>query len=306
MQTLSSGSGSSMSRGNYANSREGDLAVVGMGQAKMPISMERGQTPISRDGSTGSGGYRNVEYENEQQQRVGFGNLLDRGGDTTVASPLSRLYSLPTPSSLPATTPQNYQPQEPTAPLVKLENPSPMEDISFDFDAPFDFSFADSIPLPPLFQDIFDSSYQHQTTSSGAPTNGTNSHVPSPNPTAPPRPPLPTRESELDVDLCPIDTPEDFADPPPLPGGRLPCDKPECDFSIISCALPLPWRPSAIGGDVPSNSVWTAPVSWAKLCSHPMFGACDVVRLSPPPPSPPPPSPSPSLRLIEDETDEGN
>ena len=290
IQALSGGGGTS-SRNYLSHARDGDLSVSGMGQARMPVSEERGQTPVSRDGSTGATtGYRNGsnEYENE---RAVFGSLLDRGGETTVPSPLSRLYSLPTPSSLSGSTPQPYDSQRPPpergAVGEKSQNPSPLEDISFDFDAPFDFSFADSIPLPPLFQDIFDSSYQHPTTSSGAPTTGPNSHLPSPNPNPTAPRPIPThRESEeVDVDLCPIDTPEDFADPPPLPNGRLPCDKPECDFSIISCALPLPWRPSAIGGDVPSNSVWTAPVSWAKLCSHPMFGACDVVRPSPPLPS---------------------
>ena len=274
MQALSGGgAGPSMSRG-YANSRDGgEMAIPGMGlgQAKMPVSMERGQTPASRDGSTGApSAYRNAQEGYEP--RGSLGALLDRGD--------RNLYALP-PVAANAQYSQERQQQQGMV-VPKMEsNPSPMEDISFDFDAPFDFSFADSIPLPPLFQDIFDSSYQHNTTSSGAPTNGTNSHLPSPNPTAAP----PTSNSagrmeseDVDVDLCPIDTPEDFADPPPLPNGRLPCDKPECDFSIISCALPLPWRPSAIGGDVPSNSVWTAPVSWAKLCSHPMFGACDVVR----------------------------
>lgn len=127
--------------------------------------------------------------------------------------------------------------------------PTPMnssDDMNFDFDAPFDFSNA--VPLPPLFQDLFDASFPAASSASTA--------------------------DDMADDCCPGDT----DDAPALPGGRLPCDKPECDFSVISCALPIPWRPQAVGSGVGDKETWVCKQAWGKLCSHPMFGQCDVVR----------------------------
>jgi hypothetical protein len=47
----------------------------------------------------------------------------------------------------------------------------------------------------------------------------------------------PGLDGEVD-DVCPNEEDE----PPLLPGNRIPCDKPECDFTAVSCALPVPWR----------------------------------------------------------------
>mgnify|MGYP001589895498 FL=1 len=154
---------------------------------------------------------------------------MERGGDT----PERYLYtSRPTSGYAPA----NYLAPTPT---------NPSDDLTFDFDAPFDFTTA--VPLPPLFQDLFDASF--------------------------PAASLPPTDDMVD-DFCPDDT----EDAPGLPGGRLPCDKPECDFSVISCALPMPWRPQAVDRGVGEKETWVCKQAWGKLCSHPMFGQCDVVR----------------------------
>ncbi|KAK4706083.1 AP-1-like transcription factor, partial [Phenoliferia sp. Uapishka_3] len=139
-----------------------------------------------------------------------------------------------------------FLPPPPVDPNFDLNN------FEFDFDAPFDFSSA--IPLPPLYQDLFNQSF---------PMN-------SPVPVAVP---FDYEQTDAEED-CPGDD-----DDLPLPNGRIPCDKPECDFSLISCALPIPWRPPAINKETPPKDVWVCTQAWAKLCSHPMFGDCDVDEL---------------------------
>ncbi|GJN89691.1 hypothetical protein Rhopal_002678-T1 [Rhodotorula paludigena] len=122
-----------------------------------------------------------------------------------------------------------------------------LDELSFDFDAPFDFS--ESISLPPIFSSLLDDLAL-------PPLSNSVSSGPS----------SPSYEAE---DACPGDDDE----PPPLPNGRIPCEKPECDFGAVSCALPLPWRPPTIAGD--DKNLWVAQKCWAKLLSHPLFTECD-------------------------------
>ncbi|GAA5994227.1 uncharacterized protein JCM10292_001944 [Rhodotorula paludigena] len=122
-----------------------------------------------------------------------------------------------------------------------------LDELSFDFDAPFDFS--ESISLPPIFSSLLDDLALPPLSNSVS--SGQSS---------------PSYEAE---DACPGDDDE----PPPLPNGRIPCEKPECDFGAVSCALPLPWRPPTIAGD--DKNLWVAQKCWAKLLSHPLFTECD-------------------------------
>lgn len=140
---------------------------------------------------------------------------------------------------------------------VMLEPNFDLNNFEFDFDAPFDYT--STIPLPPLFQDLFSQSYAMDTSEVSVPNT-----------------PGPFGEAEPDEEACPGDSDDHL----PLPNGRIPCDKPQCDFSLISCALPIPWRPPAIGKELAPKDVWVCTQAWAKLCSHPLFGDCDVV--SPP------------------------
>ncbi|GAA5963794.1 hypothetical protein JCM21900_000043 [Sporobolomyces salmonicolor] len=160
----------------------------------------------------------------------------------------------PTPAAFPS--PPEQQPQSSTsAPPFAIEQQPPapvldidmtgLDDLSFDFDAPFDFS--DSISLPPIFSSLMDDLV------------------------LPPSVPPSTLQSAVvySDDVCPGEDDE----PPPLPNGRIPCDKPECDFTAVSCALPIPWRPpQATGND---KDLWVAQKCWAKLLSHPLFVQCD-------------------------------
>jgi hypothetical protein len=144
---------------------------------------------------------------------------------------------------------------------LELSNPdSPMQETKFDFDSPFDFSYADPPALPPIFRDLFDQAFPDA--SSGI------FHSPSPI--------AAKDEGEPPSNYCPNDTIDD--NPPPLPGGKLPCDKPECDFETLSCSLPQPWRPAALSSDVTSKATWSTSQGWAKLCSHSLFIKCNVVR----------------------------
>ncbi|GAA5848737.1 hypothetical protein JCM3766R1_006585 [Sporobolomyces carnicolor] len=72
---------------------------------------------------------------------------------------------------------------------------------------------------------------------------------------------------------------DDDDDPPPLPLGRIPCDKPECDFTAVSCALPIPWRPPNAPDGSDDKHLWIAQKCWAKLVSHPLFDKCDSDEL---------------------------
>lgn len=145
---------------------------------------------------------------------------------------------------------------------------SNIELLDFDFDAPF-AEFDASLPLPPLFQSLFGTPFLDEPTApQDTSLNGAAySHTHSPSSAI--------NDDELGDDVCPGEGDDD--EPPPLPNGRIPCDKPECDFSSISCALPIPWRPPSVAPNLPAKEVWVAQTAWAKLCSHPLFGQCDVV-----------------------------
>lgn len=140
--------------------------------------------------------------------------------------------------------------------LVELN----FDDFQFDFDTPFDFSTA--VPFPPSFQTLLSDFTQSASSSS----------VPSP---------LSSTAITLDMEVD-----EDEEDPesslPEGEGGvkRLPCDKPECDFTTVSCALPSPWRPPTLKDELKSKDVWMCKQAWGKLCSHPLFSLCDIVRSS--------------------------
>ncbi|GAA5927641.1 uncharacterized protein JCM15063_005954 [Sporobolomyces koalae] len=150
---------------------------------------------------------------------------------------------------------------------------------SFDFDAPFDFS--ESMALPPLFASLLDD----MTVAPPATTTNDSSAVrfdASANTvseslgsvqsaTTPVRP---DEENGLEEELN-----NDDDDPPPLPLGRIPCDKPECDFTAVSCALPIPWRPPNAPLGSEDKDLWIAQKCWAKLVSHPLFEKCDADEL---------------------------
>lgn len=147
---------------------------------------------------------------------------------------------------------------------VRIEGPSrvseavPLDEMHFDFDAPFDFS--ETMPLPPLFSSVAQDYEMLGSFSGSAPA------TPAATGDAP-------NDGEGD-DTCPNEEDE----PPLLPGNRIPCDKPECDFTAVSCALPVPWRPPTVAGD--DKNLWVAQKCWAKLCSHPLFPLCDSVSFS--------------------------
>ncbi|BGP54941.1 DNA-binding transcription factor yap1 [Rhodotorula sphaerocarpa] len=146
---------------------------------------------------------------------------------------------------------------------VRIEGPSrvseavPLDEMHFDFDAPFDFS--ETMPLPPLFSSVAQDYEMLGSFSGSAPA------TPAAAGDAP-------NDGEGD-DTCPNEEDE----PPLLPGNRIPCDKPECDFTAVSCALPVPWRPPTVAGD--DKNLWVAQKCWAKLCSHPLFPLCDSDEL---------------------------
>lgn len=140
-----------------------------------------------------------------------------------------------------------------------------------DFDAPFDISSA--VPLPPLFDTLFSQSFpplNPSTPSRGGAFSFDNMH----NGAAGSSQRDGDESGGDNDDLCPLDDAD-----PVLPFGRIPCDKPECDFTTMSCALPIPWRPPTLEVDIRSRDVWVAQVAWAKLVSHPRFGECDLDEL---------------------------
>ncbi|KAI5477338.1 bZIP transcription factor (AP-1) [Pseudohyphozyma bogoriensis] len=171
--------------------------------------------------------------------------------------------SNPTPFSLPIPAPPIDPALSQIQPNLDFTNNAQFD---FDFDAPFDFT--DSVPLPPLFQDLFDTysaSLGPNPVGGSAVENGTAAAASEDH-----------QMSEAD-DYCPGD--EELDDEMALPNGRLPCDKPECDFSVVSCALPIPWRPPALPRETREKDTWVCKQAWAKLCSHPLFGECDVDEL---------------------------
>ncbi|GAA5892751.1 bZIP transcription factor [Sporobolomyces salmoneus] len=160
-------------------------------------------------------------------------------------------------------------------------------DTSFDFDAPFDFS--ESMALPPLFASLLDdlslppstntdvdsnrATYADQPTSiEHSSTSQPHMHLdPTSSHSHSQKPPPPSSE-DPEPDL-------NSDDDPPLPLGRIPCDKPECDFTAVSCALPIPWRPPNAPKGAGDKDLWIAQKCWAKLVSHPLFDRCDPDEL---------------------------
>jgi hypothetical protein len=226
--------------------------------ARTPISMERGgETP---DGVDGFANFTSVNGQQQQQQRVARREQYEQESYITERDAVDA-----------------------------LSKTSTGQDDEFDFD--FDHSFENKFPLPPLFQDMFEKSYSALIT----PSADLATPLPHFHSTLPPlQPPLvatpaaatmTTVKVEVDSNSTPIDdgedccppSPSDEAEPPALPNGRIPCDKPECDFSLVSCALPIPWRPEALAGGVSAKDVWGCKQAWGKLCSHPLFSECDVV-----------------------------
>lgn len=127
--------------------------------------------------------------------------------------------------------------------------------FNFDFDLPFAFD-SSSVPLPPLFQELYDTAFPTTPTIPGSSIAATDS----PAFTAPSSVAntISTNPSEVGADDC--------DEPPPLPNGKLPCAT--CDFSVVSCDLPTPWRPPTILDD---KDTWICQQAWAKVVSHPMF-----------------------------------
>ncbi|SGY12402.1 BQ5605_C011g06495 [Microbotryum silenes-dioicae] len=180
------------------------------------------------------------------------GNSLEDLASYAMASIDPELAALPTCSA--------QRPAMPIAPggmVVSLKKPI---DVAFDFETPFEY---EDLPMPDLYQSFFDPAFFTLPPETVANTE-TSSTVP-----------------DLDRDsTADLDDPEcDRGTPPPLPNGRLPCNKPECDFSQMSCALPAPWRPASLSNQVDVKDVWVCQTAWAKLCSHPLFEECDVDAL---------------------------
>lgn len=153
----------------------------------------------------------------------------------------------------------------PLPPELSVPLPTNFDEATFDFDAPFDFS--ETMPLPPLFSSLAEEFELMGSLGGGGGVSGAT--LPA---TANPATGMDAPGSDGDVnDVCPNEEDE----PPLLPGNRIPCDKPECDFTAVSCALPMPWRPPTVAGD--DKNLWVAQKCWAKLCSHPLFPLCDSV-----------------------------
>ncbi|GAA5973507.1 hypothetical protein JCM8115_006090 [Rhodotorula mucilaginosa] len=157
----------------------------------------------------------------------------------------------------------------PLPPELSVPLPTNFDEATFDFDAPFDFS--ETMPLPPLFSSLAEEFELMGTLGGGGGGGVSGATLPaSTNPAAGMN--APGLDGEVD-DVCPNEEDE----PPLLPGNRIPCDKPECDFTAVSCALPVPWRPPTVAGD--DKNLWVAQKCWAKLCSHPLFPLCDSDEL---------------------------
>ncbi|GAA5880672.1 hypothetical protein JCM16303_004307 [Sporobolomyces ruberrimus] len=157
-------------------------------------------------------------------------------------------------------------------------------DSAFDFEAPFDFS--ESMALPPLFASLLDDLSLPPSTDTNL--GDTPSSFSDPNrrsSTENDSEPLSSlsgvaTDQTMDLDSTDRQVLEDEDDdPPPLPLGRIPCDKPECDFTAVSCALPIPWRPPNAPSGSEDKDLWIAQKCWAKLVSHPLFDRCDPDEL---------------------------
>ncbi|GAA5866503.1 hypothetical protein JCM3774_004705, partial [Rhodotorula dairenensis] len=157
----------------------------------------------------------------------------------------------------------------PVPPELSVPMSTNFDEATFDFDAPFDFS--ESMPLPPLFSSLA-SEYELAASIGGGGGGGSGAASPATTNSATRTSPSGGDGGDVD-DVCPNEEDE----PPLLPGNRIPCDKPECDFTAVSCALPVPWRPPTVAGD--DKNLWVAQKCWAKLCSHPLFPLCDSDEL---------------------------
>jgi len=162
---------------------------------------------------------------------------------------------------------------------------------SFDFDAPFDFS--ESMALPPLFASLLDDvSVPPSSSNNPEETNGNSTAQTAPQSdsldcgcgdgdetVSIPQTRRASKQDEGNKDEGMQDEEDETTVPPNF---RIPCDKPECDFTAVSCALPIPWRPpNAPLGSV-DKDLWIAQKCWAKLVSHPLFNDCDSVCLPSP------------------------
>ncbi|KAH8930178.1 hypothetical protein BT69DRAFT_1255585 [Atractiella rhizophila] len=112
-----------------------------------------------------------------------------------------------------------------------------------------------SLPLPPLFF----STVLPPTTSTSRP----------------PTPSLLDTDRDGQGERGEVDEDEDLDSLPPA----LVCDKPECNFDALSCALPSPWRPPPTREGREEKDVVSCERAWAKLASHPEFKQCNVDEL---------------------------
>lgn len=238
--------------------------------------------------SSGSGASPSFHHIlNEPNSAPSF-TQFETSTDATPSNPLSS-YPAPPPSSVPppaSTSSLTATPQNP----IDID----MNQIdSFDFDAPFDFS--ESMALPPLFASLLDDiSVPPSSSNNPDETNGISS-------TAQTAPQTDSLDCECGDGEESVSAPqtrrgskpdsstrdksdegmneEDDSDSIVPRNFRIPCDKPECDFTAVSCALPIPWRPpNAPLGSV-DKDLWIAQKCWAKLVSHPLFNDCDSVSL---------------------------
>ncbi|KAK4057940.1 DNA-binding transcription factor yap1 [Microbotryomycetes sp. JL221] len=166
--------------------------------------------------------------------------------------------------------------ERPIATDTKDTMSSNSSSFEFDFDAPFDIS--DAVPLPPLFQSFLDQ-YDASLTNSPNVDDDDMKHAHSSRKNSRSGEVTmttdETKDDTIEDDACPGDY--DDEEPTALSKDKLPC--PECDFSSVSCALPMPWRPPSIENNVPAKDVWVSQKAWAKLCSHPLFNQCNVDEL---------------------------
>ncbi|GAA6004916.1 hypothetical protein JCM11491_002277 [Sporobolomyces phaffii] len=196
--------------------------------------------------------------------------------ESASTSPSLLLPTVPT-DTTPSVSSQSPMPPPPPA-IAALDGNF---DSSFDFDAPFDFS--ESMALPPLFASLLDDLSLPPSTD----TDGNVTRVPPYDPESAsidtamslgrgastnPNSMRDVVDPDADADA---DADSDDEDPPALPLGRIPCDKPECDFTAVSCALPIPWRPPNAPTGAGDKDLWIAQKCWAKLVSHPLFDRCD-------------------------------
>lgn len=152
--------------------------------------------------------------------------------------------------------------------------------VEYNFDD-FDESTLDpNVPLPPLFAQLFERPFSlPQFTDTPA----------SETPGSPESESILASGKRPSMTTSTIDLDEDSSDSSPasqtqtrIQAGtatRAGCDKPECNFDAVSCALPAPWRPPPVTEGADPRELLGCKQAWAKLCSHPLFDDCDVDEL---------------------------